>query len=154
MATCMRLIEYRTDDGSVFRLEVSAAIAEALRDHGGALREDVFADVTVRGEAGDVCPLDPDQLDPGTARRRVEQRPMPLGNPWEGPRFTFSLFLGEHRPGWNGGVSIDERGNCGICHNHRLPPYVYCLGCDRCGRDAAIPSPPEQVRRRRPKDSR
>jgi hypothetical protein len=155
MATCsLRWIEYRTEDGIRLKLQVSAEIAAVLRAEDPERKEDVFADVTVKGEHGDVCPLDPDQLDPGTAGRRVAQRPMPLGNPWEGPRFSFTLYLGEHRPGWNGGEAIDERGRCGLCHGLWLPPHVYCLSCDRSGRDAAIPCPAEQVRRRAPKDGR
>jgi hypothetical protein len=152
--SCLRLIEYRTEDGARFKLEVSAAIAAVLRAEEAPLKESPFADVAIKGEYGEVVPLDPDQLDSRTQGRRVAERPMPQGNPWEGPRFSFPLLLGEHRPGWNGGVSIDERGRCGICHGLRLPSSAYCLSCDRSGRDREIPTPPEQVRRRRPKDGR
>jgi hypothetical protein len=145
----LRLIEYTDANGTRISLEVSAEVAEALaakdqNDPGARLKERTFTDLgcTIKGER---VPLDGDTLDEKTWRRRVDQRPMPSGNPWEGPRFHFSLLLGENRPNWCGSHSFDPRGKCGVCHGSFLPAYAYCLQCDRCGRDKEIPKPERKV---------
>jgi hypothetical protein len=146
------LYEVRTDAGTTLRVRVSLEIARILADEGSPLRETAFSDLPsdANGHEG----LDPDQLDAQTGRRRVERRPMPTGNPWEGPRYHFPLLLGENRAGWLGGECEDAEGRCGVCHNARLPAVGYCLGCDRSGRDGSIPTPGEQVRRRAPRNGR
>lgn len=146
----LRLVEYATADGTRLSIEVSPEIALALADDpddpGARLKETTFTDLG-RWVDGRHVPLKADALDPKTARRRIDQRPMPEGNPWEGPRFHFSLLLGEGRPMWLGGGSKDDLGRCGVCHGAKLPGYAYCLDCDRSGRDReiprAVPKPPE-----------
>lgn len=142
VASSLKLIEYRTEDGAVFELKVSPAVAAALSSNGGRLKEVTFTDLG-NGQF---------ELTEERIRKRPEVEPKP--GCWEGPRFPFNRFLGEHRPGWNGGPSIDERGRCGLCHGAQLSAGEYCLSCERCGRDRAIPLPPEQARRRAPKDGR
>jgi hypothetical protein len=145
----IRLYETRTDEGVILRVRVSLEIARILADEGSPLRETAFSDLP--SEANGREGLDPDQLDAKTGRRRIEQRPMPTGNPWEGPRYHFPLLLGENRPGWLGGECRDGAGRCGVCHGARLPLVAYCLACQRCGRDGAIPTSAEPARRRAPR---
>lgn len=65
--------------------------------------------------------------------------------PWEGPRFDFSLLLGES-PTWSGPDSLrvrkagSTRKTCRFCGHYRkgLPSTAYCLGCDRSGMDLLI----------------
>jgi|GEM_PF-4775733 len=73
-------------------------------------------------------------------KTEVEQAPVPVsqGNPWEGPRYTFSRLVGESRT-WHG--RPDKGSRCTFCNNSKLEPHEYCLGCDRCGRDEVIPKP-------------
>jgi hypothetical protein len=141
------LYEIRTPRGTVLRVRVSPEIARILADDGAPLKETAFSDLPseTNGRTG----LDPDRLDARTGRRRQEQRPMPEGNPWEGPRYHFPLLLGESRPGWLGGECEDAEGRCGVCHGAKLLPVAYCLGCQRCGRDKDIPGP-NQITTKRP----
>lgn len=142
-------IEYRTDDGLAVELRVSPELAEALDEADPRLKEVTFTDLAGKLRHRDHRRgLDPDRLGIGMERRHAAQRHTPVGSSWEGPRFTFSLLLGEGRPGWMGGETIDDRGRCGLCHGAKLPPWAYCLACDRCGRDGSIPTPGEAVRRR------
>lgn len=67
------------------------------------------------------------------------------GYPWEGPRFDFALLLGES-PTWAGPGSLEVWGErsgwtCRFCghYGEDVPIVAYCLGCDRSGRDRAIP---------------
>lgn len=68
------------------------------------------------------------------------------GYPWEGPRFTFALLLGEGAV-WSGPDSLvvwdagRKRWVCRFCGHYRrgLPVTACCLGCDRSGRDLVIP---------------
>jgi len=73
---------------------------------------------------------------------RVMNRVDP-GNPWEGPRFSFSHLLGES-PTWMSGTMNSDQNVwrdvggvwvCGFCGGGKLQTHQYCLGCDRCGRD-------------------
>jgi hypothetical protein len=129
MATgCLRLIEYRTEDGSVFQLRVSPDVAQALKGGEGRLKEVTFTDL---GDGRF-------ELTEEHARKRPHA-PRPKPGQWEGPRFQFSLYLGESRATWRGGQVIDERGRCGMCHDQRLPAHVYCLSCNRSGRELEIP---------------
>lgn len=75
---------------------------------------------------------------------RIMSRVENVGNPWEGPRVTFSHLLGES-PTWPPpGCVIDReaqgvrrrRGRrlvCAFCAGRRLEPHQCCLGCDRSG---------------------
>lgn len=94
---------------------------------------------------------DPAKLDQMPARRKPPGRRDPeyLGFPWEGPRLSFSLLLGESAV-WAGPDSLrlyDETGaprECRFCGSApRLPDYSYCLGCDRSGKDRHVPPPSE-----------
>lgn len=138
----LRIVEYATADGTRFSLEVSPEIALALAgdpdDPGSRLKERTFTDLGRRVD-GQRVPLNGDTLDPKTATRRIDQRPMPTGNPWEGPRFHFDVILGTGRTTWFGGQVFDEFGRCGLCHDRPLFPTVYCGSCDRTGRDREIP---------------
>jgi hypothetical protein len=148
-------IEYRTDDGLAVELRVSPELAEALDAADPRLKEVTFTDLAGKLRHGDHRRgLDPDRLELGMERRHAAQRHTPVASSWEGPRFHFSLLLGEGRPGWLGGETVDDRGRCGLCHGQWLPPYACCLACCRTGRDDAIPTPGEQVRRRAPRPSR
>lgn len=73
---------------------------------------------------------------------RIANRVDP-GNPWEGPRYTFTHLLGES-PTWPGqGVTIhdqrlwrERRGAwvCAFCEGKKLEPHQACLGCGSAGR--------------------
>jgi hypothetical protein len=138
----LRIVEYRTADGVRIEVEVSPEIALALADDqddpGSRLKERTFTDLGRRVD-GQHVPLDADTLDPKTATRRIDQRVMPVGEPWEGPRFHFSLLLGEGRSTWLGGHVLDEQGRCGLCHDQPLLTVALCLSCLRSGRDKEIP---------------
>jgi hypothetical protein len=146
----LRIVEYRTADGLRLKIEVSPEIALALADDpddpGPRLKEKTFTDLG-RMVHGQRVPLNGDTLDPKTATRRIDQRPMPTGEPWEGPRFHFDVVLGTGRTTWFGKHVLDEFGRCGLCHDQRLPASTYCGNCDRCGRDREIgkatPKPPD-----------
>jgi hypothetical protein len=66
-------------------------------------------------------------------------------NAWQGPRFRFSLLLGE-TPTWSGPASLwvtNDQGElvCRFCgHLAKLPIYACCLNpdCCRTGRDADL----------------
>jgi hypothetical protein len=91
---------------------------------------------------------------------RVMQR-ADAGNPWEGPRYTFSHLLGES-PSWpplDAGLGVDESGKvvvgsvaidaetqrvvrwdgerwvCAFCAGQKLEAHQACLSCARTGRD-------------------
>lgn len=78
---------------------------------------------------------------------RVMQRVDP-GNPWEGPRYTFTHLLGES-PSWpplsgDGIVDPESQGvwkwtgqgwACAFCGGAKLEVHQACLSCDRTGRD-------------------
>jgi len=73
---------------------------------------------------------------------RVMNRVDP-GNPWEGPRFSFSHLLGES-PTWPGEARIEDQvlwrwdgaaWVCGFCAGRKLEAHQVCLSCDRSGRD-------------------
>jgi hypothetical protein len=148
-ATGIQLVEYLTADGTTITIEVSPDIAEVLASDGPRLKEVTFTDCAGRLYPGDNwAGLDPDRLDVKTVRRRVDQRPMPLGSPWDGPRFKFTQILGESGT-WRGEPRYFE-----FCGGKPLASYQYCLDCDRCGKDHLIPTPGEQVRRRAPRPSR
>jgi len=144
----VQLVEVTTANGTCLQIKVAPVIAAILRQPDPPLRELPFADVSMRGPDGDIEPLNPDLLDGDIAARRIGQRFISIGNPWEGPRHRFPVLLGYARPGWNGMPCIDERGECGICHGQRLAAYAYCLACDRCGRDASLPTCPAHERPR------
>lgn len=139
-----RWIEYPTADGVKIVIQVPDDVALAL----------VELDAPREGAVMGTRLANLDWLDEAATRRRVAQRRDPTGNPWEGPRFRFSLLLGEGRPNWTGGETIDDAGRCGICHDAWLPPYAACLACCRTGRDDAIPTPGERMRKRAPRQSR
>jgi hypothetical protein len=144
----LQIVEVRSATGVCLRVKVSADVQAVLRAPEPPLRETPFADLSTAGPAGEVAPLDGDLLDGEIARRRIGQRHVPTGNPWSGPRHAFRILLGLARPGWNGMPCIDEFGRCGICRGRWLPPYAYCLACDRCGRDASLPTCPDHERPR------
>jgi hypothetical protein len=141
--TGLRIVEYATADGTRIKLEVSPEIALALAgdadNPGSRLKEVTFTDLAKRKSSKEEGVPTPDSIDEKTAHRRVDQRPMPTGEPWEGPRFHFDVVLGTGRTTWFGGRVYDEAGRCGICHDRRLSPSTYCGSCDRCGRDREIP---------------
>lgn len=62
---------------------------------------------------------------------------------FEGPRLRFSWLIGES-PTWAGPWSLritaaDGSIVCRFCgHLAKMPSYAYCLGCDRCGREALL----------------
>jgi hypothetical protein len=78
---------------------------------------------------------------------RIMQR-TDAGNPWEGPRFTFTHLLGES-PSWpplSGDAAIDAQGQqvvrwdgerwvCAFCAGQKLEAHQACLSCARTGRD-------------------
>lgn len=79
---------------------------------------------------------------------RVMQR-TDAGNPWEGPRYTFSHLLGES-PSWpplDGEAVINEASQtvvrwdgervvCAFCAGMKLEAHQACLSCARTGRDS------------------
>ena len=76
---------------------------------------------------------------------------------WEGPRFSFTVFLGIGatwgRDGLPGLVAWNEVDGwlCGACCRYaKLSAATYCVHCDRSGRDAEIPLPTaEDIARRK-----
>lgn len=118
--------------------EIALALAEDAEDPGPHLKEATFTGVG-RMVDGHWVPLNPDTLNPKAQTRRIDQRPMPSGTPWEGPRFRFEVVLGTGRTTWFGGHVLDEQGRCGLCHDRSLPASTYCGSCDCCGRDREIP---------------
>ena len=95
------------------------------------------------------------EIDPGRVSRSPELRPSQGGYPWEGPRYSFTLLLGESAR-WSGPDStrrVDEATGkhvCRFCGEYRsgLPLTAYCLGCDR---DEVIPKGRERTERKGPK---
>lgn len=83
--------------------------------------------------------IDPDRIADPKAPKPDEDY-----GPFEGPRMSYSLLLGES-PTWAGPESLrlywtDGRVTCRMCgHLRRMPGYAYCLACDRCGRSHLIP---------------
>ncbi len=78
------------------------------------------------------------------------------GNPWEGPRLGFDLFLGQS-PTWSGAESLwlwDEALGEWVCrfcqHLKQLSAGTYCLGCDRSGKAKLIGHPTEADLAKRP----
>lgn len=62
-------------------------------------------------------------------------------NPWSGPRFGFTRYIGESRTWYYPPKRFE------FCHGVELGEDEYCLDCDRSGKDARIPKP---TRRRPP----
>jgi hypothetical protein len=152
-----RVVEYTTADGVTLRFRVSPEVAAVLADEGPALREMTLTDLAgMKHHQHDVrSGLDPERVIEGIARRVARRRTREArGNPWTGPRHQFGCFLGETRPNWLGGEAIDDEGVCRLCRGRKLSASTYCLSCDRSGRDDAIPTPGERVRRRAPKPAR
>lgn len=87
--------------------------------------------------------LSPEQVAPDRTQPTKTKRE-DLGNPWEGPRYHFSHLLGESQI-WSG---PQRGGRCRICRGGKLDLGCYCLGCDRSGRDLAIPRPTSAELRR------
>lgn len=88
--------------------------------------------------------------DLGSTARMLTLAPLPqydLGNAWEGPRFSFAVLLGAGRI-WTGDPTRACRGatRCRICKGMKLSYAVYCIGCDRSGRDFELPSVPKPVK--------
>lgn len=65
---------------------------------------------------------------------------------FEGPRLDFGLLLGESAT-WDGPGHTTHETPAGVTrcrgcgHLAEMPPYAYCLYCDRCGQEARIPRP-------------
>lgn len=115
-------------------VEVSEAVAALLEAPEPPLREITFTD----------CRSQFNYLSIELREYYAGRRPRADVSPWEGPRFVFPLLLGSGRV-WHG--EPVRGGKCRICHGMRLPRIAACLGCDRTGRDAEIPTPPrEEVR--------
>ena len=62
---------------------------------------------------------------------------------WAGPRWSFLYVLGSGVI-WHGPPVRFE-----FCGGHLLAPGVYCLDCDRAGRELKIPGPGEAVNQAR-----
>jgi hypothetical protein len=141
-----RVVEYTTADGVTLRFRVSPEVAAVLADEGPALREMTLTDLAgMKHHQHDVrSGLDPERVIEGIARRVARRR----------TREARGCFLGETRPNWLGGEAIDDEGVCRLCRGRKLSASTYCLSCDRSGRDDAIPTPGERVRRRAPKPAR
>lgn len=114
----LRSITIRNDDGTELKVYVTEEIARVIRDLGIAAkkrearhkkREKTFSEIGVDA--------------------RIFEAP---------PRFRW--LIGESRI-WNGEpqIAIDGQRVCSFCWGSELPRYAYCLGCDACGRELAIP---------------
>lgn len=70
-----------------------------------------------------------------------------LGNAWDGPRFSFTLFLGMSVI-WSGDPATFVRGKrtCKICKGRYLESGSYCTGCDRSSVDNLIPPVPASMK--------
>lgn len=164
-----KLARFVLDDGEVIEVAMSPELAERIhrmdraqqeRDRRRRKREKCFTDLGIDGRH---------------IRKRLESLAL-KGNPWEGPRFQFTLIIGESRI-WPGPRAEDvgpliayriERGGlddwcklvrpgypdpCEFCKSLPLPSIGYCERCNACGRDGdarLIPSAAD-LRLRAPK---
>lgn len=120
------------DDGSITRCEIDATMARKLRRLEWADQKH-----EQRREAA--------RIKAGVGRESTFTDLRFDVSRWEGPRFRFELLLGLGHP-WDGPdaqrVMVAGRRRCRYCgHLRRLSGGTYCLGCDRCGREAKIPRP-------------
>jgi hypothetical protein len=130
-----------TPDGDPVEVRVSPEVAALLTEPEPELAEVCFTDLTNKSGSRSFRPE-------SVSSSGIRSRPSQQGNPWEGPRFTFSVFLGEGRR-W----PIPKVGRrCGCCRGSKLESFEYCLVCDRSGMDRLIPKGgPKQVLKKLPK---
>jgi hypothetical protein len=132
------MLDYALDAGPVVRVEVSEAVAEALSRPDPRPKEVAFTDLLGRRRGGDEDRQERLGRFLSAALNSYYLRGTrlaPAGNPWEGPRFQFTLLVGLSAI-WRGPAA----GPCPF-HGAALPPEGYCVACDASGRDALIPRP-------------
>lgn len=141
-----KLYRYRDSEGRVHDIWVEARTKTALETIDQYCRrqdrkwEKQHVAMTDLSRDGKVT------ADAGQATASVRQSQ--LGNPWEGPRYSFSHLLGESRT-WNGEPFVD--GYCKFCHQLPLGEETLCLGCTRSGKDDMVPRPTKaDLAKRRP----
>lgn len=129
--------------GVVVEVEVEPNVAREMRTFDKHARngekkrrnhERACTDLEVRDREG-AHELDPREFTEDDARRHARARtPAKPLHDWEGPRFEFSLFLGDSEI-WQGPEQAD------FCRGRKLAKHEYCLACNRSGRDNVIPRP-------------
>lgn len=144
--TTAAAVEITDADGTVRQVEVPPELAQAIAEIDARERRDAkrrkrevcctdLAGKKRRKGDDEREPLDPEQMSDGVARR-VRRRGLLErgGNPWEGPRLTFTRFVGESRTWYHPPRKYE------FCHGAPLGEDVYCLDCDRSGKDDLIPT--------------
>lgn len=144
--TLTATIRYRDARGYLQEIRVTSTMARAIRNVRQQARR---ADERWRERHVAMSDMG---IDPDRQAEKPAQRPSQAGNPWQGPRFSFTAWIGEGRI-WHGPPPKKAR-RCDFCRGAWLGAQTYCLRCDRSGRDREIPRPSrtELSRIRSPKE--
>ena len=162
------------DDGSVVECRMTPALARSIEEMDAAERE---REKKYRAKHRTATDLKSNANLWDSRRKTSKARP--TGRPWQGPRFTFRLLLGESAI-WDGPASlwltregkpcrpgeepiVDDDGRrvgrskgqrCRLCGHfaHGLPEYAMCLNdaCSRTGRDREIRKDPPRAKPKAP----